>query len=302
VTGVSDTYPTSPSPFTIGQVTETKRGSTQPVQVTFPVTLHRGDTLSAPVTFAPTAPGGADGTLSFTAAGKTNPVNVPLIADATQTGLYATIPSLSMLLVLNNGTLIAPVPVGTPSYAVSTIVNGGTTPQRITKISLPGGPFTVRQLPKVGTVLQPGQSVTVQFVYVPTQAASSTAALTVTGSGGTAATVSLSSTGASAVSKVTAPRSVSFGNVPVGQTVTRYISIVNNGNQGATVGKTALTGPFRASAKVAAGLTINGGNDLSVPVTFTPAAKGFSAGTYTFSWTDSFGPHTLTIPVTGTGV
>jgi hypothetical protein len=39
------------------------------------------------------------------------------------------------------------VPVGLPEYAVSTIVNGGTTPQRITKISAPGAPFSARFLP-----------------------------------------------------------------------------------------------------------------------------------------------------------
>jgi hypothetical protein len=302
VTGGSVTAATSPSPFTIGQVSETMPGSPHPVPVTFPVTLHRGDTLTAPVTFAPTAPGGADGTLSFaTAAGQTVPVNVPLIADATQTGLYATLPSLSLLLSLNNGTVIAPVPVGTPNYAVSTIVNGGTTPQRITNISVPGGPYAVRGLPKVGTVLLPGQSVTVQFVYKPSQAVTSNAALTVTGSNGTAATVSLSGSSSPALEKFTAPSNVSFGKVPVGQTATRFIHIVNAGNQGATVGKTALTGPFRAPARVASGLTVNGGNDLTVPVTFTPAAKGYSAGTYTFTWTDQFGSHSLTIPVNGTG-
>jgi hypothetical protein len=302
VTGVSDTYPTSPGPFTIGQVTETGPGLGKPVQVTFPVTLHRGDRLRAPVTFAPTAPGGADGTLSFaTTAGQNVPVNVPLIADATQTGLYATIPSLSMLLSLNNGTVIAPVPVGQPQYATSMIVNGGTTPQRITKISLPGAPFTVRQLPKLGTLLLPGQSATVQFAYTPTQAVSSNATLTVTGSSGTAASVSLSGSSSPALSKFTAPKGVSFGTVPVGQTATRYIHIVNAGNQAALVSSTALSGPFRAAAEVATGLPVNGGNDLNVPVTFTPTAKGYSVGTYTFSWTDRFGPHSLTISVTGTG-
>ncbi len=302
VTGVSDTAATSPSPFSIGQVTETKRGSTQPSPVTFPVTLQHGDTLSAPVTFTPTAPGSTDGTLSFaTTGGQAVPVNVPLLADATQTGLYATVPSLSLLLSLNNGTVIAPVPVGTPNYAVSTIVNGGTTPQRITSISAPGGPYTVRGLPKMGTVLQPGQSVTVQFIYKPSQAVTSNAALTVTGSSGTAATVSLSGSSSPALEKFTAPSNVSFGKVPVGQTATRFIHIVNAGNQGATVGRTAVSGPFRAAAKVASGLTVNGGNDLTVPVTFTPAAKGYSAGVYTFTWTDQFGSHSLTIPINGTG-
>jgi hypothetical protein len=284
-------------------VTETRPGHAQPVPVTFPVTLHHGDTLHAQVTFTPTAPGGTSGDLTFaTTAGQNVPVNVPLIADATQTGLYATSPSLSMLLVLNDGTLIVPVPVNQPVYAVSSIVNGGTTPQRITKISAPGGPFTARQLPKVGTILRPGQSVTVQFAYTPSQAVSSTSALTVTGSSGTAATVSLSGASSPALSKFTAPRGVSFGKVPVGQTATRFIHIVNAGNQLATVSGTALTGPFRAAAKVARGLPISGGDDLSVPVTFTPAATGYSAGTYTFSWTDRFGPHSITVTINGTGV
>jgi hypothetical protein len=303
VTGISGTAAKSPSPFTLGNVTETGPGFVNTAPVTFPVTLHKGDTLSAPVTFAPTVPGGADGTLSFaTAAGQTVPVNVPLIADATQTGLYATTTSLSMLLSLNNGTVIAPVPVGTPNYAVSTIVNGGSTPQAITKISMPGGPFTVRQLPKVGTVLLPGQSVTVQFVYQPSQAVTSNAGLTVTGSSGTAATVSVSGSSSPALDKFTAPKSVSFGKVPAGQTTTRYIQIVNAGNQAATVSSTKLTGPFRATAKVLSGLPVNGGNDLTVPVTFSPAAKGYSTGTYTFSWNDRFGPHSLTIDINGTGM
>ncbi len=300
VTGISSSAALTPDPFSVGQVTNTSPGG-KPVPVTFPVTLHSGDMLRAPVTYAPTAPGGADGTLSFiTATGQ--PVSVPLIADATQTGLYATTTSLSMLLSLKNGTVIAPVPVGTPNYATTTIVNGGTTPQRITKISQPGGPFTVINLPKMGTVLQPGQNVTVQFIYTPTKTVTSNAALTVTGSSGTAATVSVSGSSAPALDKFTAPHSVSFGQIPVGQTATRYLHIVNAGNQPATVSGTKLTGrQFREAAKVLAGLPVSGGADLNVPVTFTPAAKGYSIGSYTFSWTDRFGPHSLTITVSGTG-
>jgi hypothetical protein len=302
VTGINSSAVTSPDPFTLGQVTETSPGG-RPVPVTFPVSLNRGDALHAPVTFAPTAPGGTSGAVSFaTTAGQNVPVSVPLIADATQAGLYATAPSLSMLLSLNDGTQVGPVPVGLPAYAVSTIVNGGTTPQRITKISGPGAPFSARFLPRPGTVLQPGQSVTVQFAYTPSQAVSSSSALTVTGSSGTAAKISLSGASAPAVSKFTAPQSISFGDVPVGRTATRFMHIVNAGNQAALVKNTALAGPFRAPDRVAAGLPVNGGYDLSIPVTFTPAATGYTIGSYTFSWTDRFGPHSLTIPINGTGV
>ena len=99
-----------------------------------------------------------------------------------------------MLLSLNDGTEVGPVPVGQPVYAVTTIVNGGATAQRIAKISPPGGPFTARFLPRPGTILRPGQSVTVQFGYRPSRAISSAGALTITGSSGPPVTVTLSGT------------------------------------------------------------------------------------------------------------
>ncbi len=304
VTGIGDSASASSSnPFTVGQVTETSADSGKRVPVTFPVTLHTGDTLYAPVTYAPTVPGGVSGTLSFAAtAGQNVAVSAPLIADATQTGLYATAPSLSMLDNLNDNTLIVPMPVGTTQYALSTIVNGGTTPQRITKISEPSAPFGVKQLPKVGMVLQPGQSVTVQFSYTPSKAVTSNSALTVTGSSGTAATVSLTGSSQPGISKFTAPKGLSFGKVPVGHTVTRFVHIVNAGNEASLVSSTVLSGPFHALANPPSGLPFNSGNDLSIPVTFTPTAAGLSTGGYTMTWTDLFGPHTLTISFTGTGV
>ncbi len=303
VTGVSDSASSSPDPFTLGTVTETRPGGGGPAPVTPPVVLHRGDTLGVRVTFRPGAPGGVGGILTFgTAAGQRVPVSVPLTADGTRAGLYATAPRLSMLLSLNDGTNVGPVPVGLPTYAVSTIVNGGRRPQRITKVVTPGGPFRAVDPPRPGTVLLPGQSVTVQFSYLPTRPVSSTSAMTVTGSSGTAATVTLTGSSSPGRTRFTAPKSISFGRVPAGHTATRYIHIVNRGNQASTVSRSELTGPFRLAAKVARGLPVNPGYDLSIPVTFTPATTGYTNGAYTFSWTDRYGRHSLIIPVDGTGV
>jgi hypothetical protein len=184
---------------------------------------------------------------------------------------------------------------------VTTIVNGGTTPQRLTKISKPGAPFAVRHLPRAGTVLKPGQSFTVQISYLPSRTGSAAAALSVTGSSGTRAIISISGKARTAVSRFTAPRRVGFGTVTVGHTVTRFVHIVNAGNQNATVARTRLTQPFHAPYKVAQGLPVNGGYDLSIPITFTPSASGRITGTYTFTWRDRLGRHTLTVPITGTG-
>ncbi|MGH3157307.1 MAG: choice-of-anchor D domain-containing protein, partial [Streptosporangiaceae bacterium] len=301
VTGVSTSAVTAPDPFTAGRVTETSPGATR--TVTFPVTLHRGDTLHAAVAFSAATPGGSSGALSFATAGGV-PVSVPLVADATRTGLYATAPTLPLLLSLNDGTRVGPVPVGLRVSGVATIVNGGTTPQRITRVSAPagGGRLTYRALPKTGTLISPGQSIAVQVIYAPAKVVPTKVTLTITGSSGTPARVAVSGTSQKAVSKMIASKRVSFGDVRVGHTVTRSINVLNDGNTAATILKTVLLGPFHLPYKVADGLPFNGGYNLAIPVTFTPAKAGRVTGSYTFSWTDWFGTHALTIPITATGV
>ena len=74
------------------------------------------------------------------------------------------------------------------------------------------------------------------------------------------------------------------------------------GSARATVTSVApLHAPFRAPYTVARGLPINPGEDLRIPVTFTPARNGTFIGVYRLTWTDRFGPHTLDVSLTGTG-
>jgi hypothetical protein len=55
-------------------------------------------------------------------------------------------------------------------------------------------------------------------------------------------------------------------------------------------------------ARNSEGLPVNGGYDLSIPVRFTPSTPGHTTGTYTLTWTDRLGTHTIAVPVTATGV
>ena len=59
VTGVTESAASSPDPFTVGQP------SVNNAPASFPVTLNPGATLTVPVTFAPTVPGGSTGALAF---------------------------------------------------------------------------------------------------------------------------------------------------------------------------------------------------------------------------------------------
>jgi outer membrane protein assembly factor BamB len=303
VTGATVGSMNTPDPYTVGQVTET-HGNSPPFAVQFPVTLHKGDALHAQVNFAPVAPGGAPGQVTFATSTGSGSVSVPLIGDGTQTGLYATQTSLSFVLASEDGTVITNVPVGIAPAQVDDIVNGGDTPVTVTSVTAPTGPYTVLHMPRVGTVIKPGGSVPVQITYAPQQAVTSTSSFTVTVSNGTSATVNLTGTGLPPVTQFTAsPSSVNFGSVPVGQTATVQVTVTNAGNQPSLMQPSALPGqPFGSPLQVASGLPVNGGYTLVLPVTFHPTKAGAFSGTYTLRWTDEFGKHTLAVPITGTGV
>jgi outer membrane protein assembly factor BamB len=303
VTGAPVSSPSSPAPFTLGRVSVSRHGG-KPATVAFPVTLHKGDVLHAAVKFAPAAAGGAEGAVSFTTStGSSPPVSVPLIGDGTSAGLFATAPSLSFVIVEDSG-LTANVPVGLTKPLVTDIVNGGTKPVTITSVKLPSRRYRTVHLPKVGTIIKPGEALPVEVIFSPQHAVTSNSSLTFTASSGTRVTVTLTGTGLPPVSRFTAsPSTVNFGAVRVGHTATVVIHLRNAGNQPSLMRSSAPTsGPFGAPARVTNGLPVNGEDDLVLPVTFHPTRAGVFSGVYKVTWTDPFGRHTLGVPITGTGV
>jgi hypothetical protein len=302
VTGASVATEGTQAPFTLGTVTLTHPGGT-PASVKFPVTLHKGDVLRAAVKYAPTAPAGADGAVSFTTSGSSVPTSVPLIGNGISGGLFATSPSMTFLIVEHDGMLIENVPVGIFKPQVTDIVNNGTKPVRVTSVKLPTGPFSVVDPPKVGMVIRPGEAVPVDIVFTPAKAVAANSSMTITGTHGSSVTVTLTGTGVPPRTKfVASPGTVSFGQVPLGQTATVMIHVVNAGNQPSLMQRTGTHGgPFGAPLKAEKGLQLNGDNSLVLPVTFHPTKAGTFHGVYQVAWIDRFGAHTLNVAITGTG-
>jgi hypothetical protein len=290
VTGVTESSASSPDPFTVGQP------SVNNAPASFPVTLNPGDTLTVPVTFAPTVPGGATGALAF-ATNTTNfsAVNLSLSGTGTQTGLYATPASLQF----------GSVPTGASNSLKTVITNGGTADETVTNVTPPGAPFTVSGLPAISTVIHPGASIAVTVTYTPTGVTSDTGSLSVTGSlGGTVATVGLGGTGVAGQGTLTAsPSSVSFGTVSLGQQATQSITVTNTGNLPMTItGFTAPAVPFGTPNPVTSGITLNPDDDIKIPVTFTPQSLSAISGNYVLTASDGQNPaQTLTIGVSGSG-
>lgn len=307
----------SANPFTVHQVTVTRKGTSTPGPVTFPVTLNKGDKLAALVTFAPTIPGGNTGTLSFStttvqapaisASGSSaqaqplSAVQVPLNGQATREGLTA-VSSVAFPWAPDQGLVNVPVGISVPQ--VITVTNFGTGTQRVTSVTPPSGPFVATGLPAVGTMIKPGQTISVQVVYTPTQAGTDNGSFTIAGSSGANATVALSGIAVPAVSQVTAASPVvNFGTIPVGHQATQYVDITNTGNTATTVqGSSSVPTPFKTELKPPPGMPFNPSYDMAVPISFTPTKKGTFHTTYTLHWTDVNGNHTLTVILTGTAV
>jgi predicted lipoprotein with Yx(FWY)xxD motif len=294
VTGVTASSASAPDPFTVDQPNGCAAA------VTFPQTLTAaGQTLTVPVTFAPTAPGGATAALAFaTTTHDFSTVDVSVSGTGTQTGLYASTSSLEF----------GSVPTGsTGSEILQTVItNGGTKPETVTTTTAPTGPFSASGLPARGTPIQPGGSVTVSVTFKPTAAGGDTGSLSVTGSspGGTVATVSLAGTGVTGRGTLSAsPASASFGSVALGQQHTQTVTIANTGNLPMTISAfSAPTVPFGTPVPVTTGITLGPGDTAVLPVTFTPQSLGAFGGTYTLTASDGHNPaQKLTIPVAGRG-
>lgn len=289
--------------FRVRRVTETSRRGRRH-RVRFPVRLHRGDKLHVTAAFTPAVPGGAAGVVRFVARSHGRQrVTVPLSGTGTRAGLYATSAALSFRLVLNDGQTVSGVPAGLTVPRMVNIVNGGTTPQTVAAVSRPGGPFTVSGPLAPGTVIRPGQAVSVQVAFTPRGGGPASGSFTLTSTGGEKVTVRLSGTGQRPLSGFSASRSVvNFGAVPVGHTASEWVDVTNTGNETATMASaSAPSGPFSAPYRVAVGLPVNSGYDLRIPIRFTPARTGTFTGTYQITWTDVLGTHTLRIALSGTG-
>lgn len=303
VSAVSTSSVTTADPYSAGTVTETTKGSTTGVPVTFPVTLAKGDALHVPVTFAPSSPGGVTGALSFaTNSVRVRSVNVPLSGTGTRTGLYATPAAQSFPLAPDQGVVDVPLGITVPKEIE--ITNGGTSAETVTAVTPPSGEFSATGLPAPGTKIAPGQSVTTQVTFAPRHAGSAASSLAIRGDSGTSATVDFTGTGIPPVTRFTpSTKTVTFGSVPAGKKVTATVRITNTGNQPSIMASSSLLSqPFAIRYQVVKGLPVNGGYDLRLVFSFRPTKAGTFGATYRLTWTDPQGTHTVAVALSGTGV
>ena len=256
---------------------------------TLPVSLTAGQTLSVPVSYTPTTPGGASGSLTFTTSAGTVPFD--LHGTGTQSGLGATPSSLAF------GT----VPTGAIQSGSVTIANTGTSTVTITGSTAPTGAFAATGFPADGSTLAAGASISVAVTFAPTAATDQSSSLAVASSAGSV-TVPLTGTGVTGASHLTiTPSSLDYGPVALGTSVTKTFTISNTGNIQLRLTKAAPpSNEFTTSTPVSEGQMISPGDSVVQSITFKPTVLGADAEQYSITSDDGQGPVLVTF--TGSGV
>ena len=210
--------------------------------------------------------------------------------------LYETISTApgSRIISLSGNLAYGTVAVGTTSQRLLTISNSGNSALQVSSISYPTG-FTGVWSGSIAT----GSSVNVTVTFAPTAATSYGGTVTVNSdkTSGTN-TVTVSGTGTTAPTRIIGlGGNLGFGDIPIGTTATRTLTISNNGNTALTV--TSIIYPAGFSG--AWNGSIPTGGLKNVTVSFNPTAAVSYGGQLTVNSDANSGGNTLAISGTGAG-
>jgi hypothetical protein len=253
--------------------------------------LAAGQSVAIPVTFTPRAAGTVVATVTVrsTAGSRT----VSLTGYGTAPGLLLSAPPVSF------GVLDTGAGGKTLTFTVS---NSWNNPETITGLRLPTAPYTVKGLPRVGTVLSPQQSVTASVTYSPlTASPEDDAFVTISSDKGS---VSIPLTGAAVTGTANLSFStgaLDFGSVAVGRSVTLTFHIDNTGNIPLTISRAAApSGVFSTTSPLPEGITLDPDTGAIQAVTFRPTAAGAFSGQYKFNAENGQGWISVTLTGVGT--
>ncbi len=294
------TNPSISAGFTIGTANGT--ASTCPSLFTSSTgaELMPGGSCTYQISFAPTTAGAISGSLTFTD-------NSDNVAGATQT-----------ITLLGTATAAAPTvqisatslnfnsePVGSKSTAQTvTLTNSGSTALAISSISSISASGDFASTNTCGTSVAAGAACTISVTFTPTASGTRTGTLTIAdNASGSAQTVALSGTGATAVVTAPAvtlsPTSLTFASQTDGTTsVAQTLTLTNSGNVALTITGITAFGDFAQTNTCAT--TVAAGSSCTISSTFTPTAAGTRTGTLTISDNASGSPQTVAL--SGTGV
>jgi hypothetical protein len=257
--------------------------------------LGSGSSCTINLTFAPTATGALNGTLTVTD-------NNNGVAGSTQTASLSGTGTAPVAALSTPSLSFGNQSVGTTSASQAiTLNNTGNALLTITSIATSANYGATNNC---GGSVAAGGSCTVNVTFTPTASGALNGTLTVTDNSnevaGSTQTVSLTGTGTLPVAGVS-PSSLSFGNQSVGTTSSsQAVTLNNTGN--APLSITSITASAGFGASNNCGGSIAAGGTCTISVSFTPTATGAVNGTLTVTDnSNGVAGSTQTVSLSGTG-
>src|SRR5437879_2413771 len=268
-------------------------------------TLAAGANCVLNLTFTPTAPSARTATVIITDDAAGGPQSVSLAG----TGIAPAVTLAPANLAFGTQRLSTPSPVQTV-----TLTNSGTAPLRIATAVLGGanaGDFALASgTPCInGATPAAGATCVLTLTLPPTPASARTATVTITDdAAGSPQSVSLTGTGVTPPTATLSATSSAFGEQRVGTTSpAQSVTLTNNGGAPLNLTSITITGAQAADFGITADNTcptgagsVAPGASCTISVSFTPLATGIRNATLNIVDDASGSPHTITL--TGTGI
>lgn len=171
-----------------------------------------------------------------------------------------------------------------------TFSNSWDRPETLTGLRLPGAPYRVSGLPKVGAVLAPRQAITVSMLFDPSRAGYYRSSLGIATNHGSVVLPATGHAVRGAPRLAVSATHIDVGSVPVGQSKNVTFYVRDTGTVPLTITRAiAPIGEFTAAVPLPEGIVIESGLFAAVTVTFHPTARGPASGTYILNGNDDRG-------------
>jgi Abnormal spindle-like microcephaly-assoc'd, ASPM-SPD-2-Hydin len=255
------------------------------------VTLAAGQSLALTASFAPTAVGAVNGSISVVSTATNSPATISLSGTGIQPQISVTPSSLSF----------GSINVATTASQTVTIRNPGTASLNVTQASLVGAGFASSGL-TLPLSIPPGGSSAFNVGFTPASAANFSGSITlISNAPNSSLVIPLSGTGSATTLQLSvSPSSLSFGNLATGSSTAQTVTISNTGNSSVSISQITESGAGFSNAALGLPLSLAAGQSTSFLVAFAPTTTGSFAGSITVVSNAANSP--ATISMSGTGV
>jgi Abnormal spindle-like microcephaly-assoc'd, ASPM-SPD-2-Hydin len=254
-----------------------------------PVLVVPGESLILTVKYSPTSTRTSSGDISLVSA-QGGITNVSVSGSVSQSGLTLSPANI------NFGSAVT----GVANTQTVQIANPGTVPVTISAASISGAGFSSSGL-ALPMTLSAGKTAIFNVKFDPKSAGPSTGSLSlVSDASNPPSAIALSGAGvAPGLTLAVNPLNVNFGNVNVGTTASRIVTLTNTGNSSVAISSAVLKGS-NLSLSGGSAVTLSPSQSITLTVQYSPTTAAATAGTLAIVSNATGAPSA--IPISGNGV